>query len=243
LLSPFRADIADGVIVVSHEVRRYHLRQDGPIFKRRNAATATTPAPSRHRRTLFASCVRAKRVAGMIDAKQTLRIVERSARLLTASPAGGLHALRQQAWQPATAPFPLHTVATLVSALPAIALQVADTLADAVLAPELGRVLLNVILLAAEALPAGGSIDVAGDAADLFIRITGPGAAWPSGYAAMLHDSEAALAALTTEHGWQAGLTTLLAMEADLRLSMVMPPMRGAAPPMLHLRAENSPVL
>jgi hypothetical protein len=49
-----------------------------------------------------------------------------------------------------------------------------------------GRVILNLIVLACDCLPKGGTIVLIGEPDDLLIRIDGPGAAWPPGFAAAL---------------------------------------------------------
>jgi histidine phosphotransferase ChpT len=89
-------------------------------------------------------------------------------------------------------------------------------------APATSRIVLNLILLAGDGLPRGGMITLAGEAADLFIRIDGPGAAWPSGLVSCMHDEAAAIAALTSARSVQMPLTVLLAMSRKVRLSPVL---------------------
>lgn len=108
---------------------------------------------------------------------------------------------------------------------------------EAELPPPVARVALNMILLGAESLPRGGEINIAGDPDDLFLRIDGPGAAWPSGMALCLADQDSATSALTTSPALQMPLTALLAHGLGLRLSFLMALSAGGGPPPLRLRA------
>jgi hypothetical protein len=147
-------------------------------------------------------------------------------------------ALRRAAWLPTAETLPLSAIEDLATGLPGGVQLETDNLAQpAVFSPEAGRVLLNLLLLAADSLPGGGSVALAGSAEDVFVRITGPGAAWPANVAALVHDEAAALTALPTEAGMQSALAVLLARQAGLRLSLVIPPNRQPAPPILRLSA------
>lgn len=102
------------------------------------------------------------------------------------------------------------------------------------------RLGLNVLLLAAEALPAGGVIEAAGQPdQDMVVRIHGPRAAWPPGLAAMLADPGPAWDSLRNadpamgSRRLQAPLTALVAQAAGLRVSLLMGPQAEAAPPLL----------
>ena len=99
----------------------------------------------------------------------------------------------------------------------------------------LGRILLNSLLLAADSLPKGGTIRLAGGAGDVFIQIDGPNAAWPAGTAVCVTDPAEAHQAL---QAWQAprmALTAVLAHVSGIRLSMVFSPHPGLYPPILRL--------
>lgn len=98
-----------------------------------------------------------------------------------------------------------------------------------------GRIICNLLLLAAEALPGGGVIALAGSGDDLFVRVSGPRAAWPAGLAVWFNDEAAAHEALFSEQSLQGALTALLARAAGLRLSMVLPPTGGDVAPILRL--------
>jgi len=86
----------------------------------------------------------------------------------------------------------------------------------------IARVSLNVIMLAADALPGGGTITIspAADAA-MSARISGPGAAWPAALAACLADPSGIAARLAGERRPQAHLTVLLAAGASVRLGFL----------------------
>jgi len=106
--------------------------------------------------------------------------------------------------------------------------------------PSAARLTLNVLLLAAESLPAGGVVAVAGDPEqDLVVRIDGPRAAWPPGLAGMLADPADARTCLRDCDGiaaarvLQAPLTALIAHAAGLRLTLLLGPATEAAPPLL----------
>ena len=63
----------------------------------------------------------------------------------------------------------------------------------------LGRLVLNVLLLAADSLPEGGEVILAGATDDLFVRIAGAAAAWPAGMALCLANETEAQTALGDE--------------------------------------------
>jgi hypothetical protein len=144
--------------------------------------------------------------------------------------------LRQAAWTPPHAPLPLGQLTALARGLPDRAgLDAAPLDLGTVFSPETGRIVLNLLLLGADSLPGGGVILLAGSADDLFIRITGPAAAWPVGLALCLADEAAARSALTDPAVMQMALTALLAHASGCRLSVLMSPRPGAEPPMLRL--------
>ncbi len=105
--------------------------------------------------------------------------------------------------------------------------------------PNAARLALNVLMLAAESLPSGGVVTLAGDPqAEMQITISGPRAAWPAGLAAFLVDDARAWAALMAEdieasRTMQGPLTALIARAAGIRLSMLMASDAEAAPPLL----------
>lgn len=111
---------------------------------------------------------------------------------------------------------------------------------DGFFAPAAARLGLNVLLLATEALPAGGVVEVAGQPdQDIVVRIHGPRAAWPTGLAGMIADPAAAIEVLRRADGvaaartMQAPLTVLMAHTSGQRISLLMGPQAEAAPPLL----------
>jgi hypothetical protein len=107
------------------------------------------------------------------------------------------------------------------------------------IAPAPARVLVNLLVLADEALAGHGVIALAGDPArEIVVTIEGPRAAWPAGFAAMLVDPEAAWRGVTTAGG--AGgrpplgaVTALVARDSGLRLSMLLATPGPANAPLL----------
>ncbi len=91
-----------------------------------------------------------------------------------------------------------------------------------------GRLVLNLLLLAANSLPQGGVLRLDGGAGDLIARLHGPQAAWPAGLIGMLADAATAWQALGNPRTLQAPLTALLARHHGLRLTVLLP--TGPAP-------------
>ena len=107
--------------------------------------------------------------------------------------------------------------------------------------PAAARLLLNLVLLGSEALPAGGTVVLSGSPLhDVLIEIGGPRAAWPAGFASALADEQAAWDALERPLAMQSSLTALLARSFPYRLSFLM---SGAphetAPPLLLTLAPH----
>jgi histidine phosphotransferase ChpT len=146
--------------------------------------------------------------------------------------------LRRTAWGPDGDPMPLTRVQRLAGGLPEQVTVDASALDQSAVFPAAtGRIVLNLLLLAAESLPSGGTVVLAGDPADLFVRITGPAAAWPTGIAVCLSDETEARSALTERRSLQMALTALLAHAAGIRLSVLMSPTARNEPPILRLGA------
>ncbi len=101
--------------------------------------------------------------------------------------------------------------------------------------PHVARLLLNVVLLATEGLPHGGTIVVAQPASDqLVVQLRGSRAASPARFTAMLDDA-ATGSADTREI--QAVLTTLMARNAGIALTL--PPGHEAVRLLIGLRAPT----
>jgi len=150
--------------------------------------------------------------------------------------------LLRAAWAAQPGPFAMATLPELAEGLPGrhrIRLDFSDLAPTPDFAPEAGRLVLNLLLLAAEALPAGGTLFLSGEAGrEVLLRVAGPRAAWPAGLAGYLVDPESAWAALADPRALQAPLTALLAAQAGLRLAVLLPggAMTGVPPLLLDLR-------
>jgi histidine phosphotransferase ChpT len=114
---------------------------------------------------------------------------------------------------------------------------------DAEFTPGAGRLLLNILLLAAESLPGGGIVALSGTpASSVVVTIAGPRAAWPPGLGTCLSDETAGWAAGITARHLQAPLTALIAREHGIRLSMLMSAASGSdasLPPLLLSFADH----
>ena len=104
----------------------------------------------------------------------------------------------------------------------------------ALFTPGGGRLLLNVLMLAAESLPRGGTVVLRGGAAEgLVVLLDGPMAAWPDSLPGLIADPQSAAALLQTAspRDVQAPLTVMMAATGGHRLSLLL----GAAvmPPLL----------
>ncbi len=106
--------------------------------------------------------------------------------------------------------------------------------------PAAARVALNVLMLAADCLPGGGVVSMAGDPAqDLLVTLDGPRGAWPPGFAAFLANDDHAWLALRDTAGVEASralqgpLTALIARVCGIRLSLLMAASAEGAPPLL----------
>jgi histidine phosphotransferase ChpT len=136
--------------------------------------------------------------------------------------------LLRAAWGPETDPVALPVLIQLAApplAARRIDLDVRSLPPDCRFPPAVARVVLNLIVLAGDCLPKGGTIVLLGEPSDLLIRIDGEHAAWPAGFAACMNDEAAALAALgvlASAQSAQMPLTALLALSRKLRLSPVL---------------------
>ncbi len=100
--------------------------------------------------------------------------------------------------------------------------------------PHAARLLLNVLLLATEGLPRGGTIVVGQPASDqLAVQLQGDRAAWPASFAAMLDDTATSAADMREV---QATLTALMARDAGITLTL--PPAHATVRLLIGLRAS-----
>jgi hypothetical protein len=144
--------------------------------------------------------------------------------------------LLEAAWGPADQPISLHQLAHMAHGLPDHIAVNLSALPPAIVFPaSLGRIVLNILLLAADSLPEGGQIMLAGTPEDLFIRIDGPAAAWPTGMAICLANEAEAQSALTDGRHPQMALTVQLAHTAHIRLSALLASHTQSEPAILRL--------
>jgi histidine phosphotransferase ChpT len=144
--------------------------------------------------------------------------------------------LQRTAWGASDHPIGLIELAALAESLPpSIVVDLSALPPDTVFAAASGRMVLNLLLLAADSLPVGGTVILAGEAGDLFVRIAGHEAAWPPGMALCLANEAEAQTALTDGRNVQMALTALLAHASGIRLSSLVPPFARAEPAILRL--------
>ena len=146
-------------------------------------------------------------------------------RLLRAAWAGGAEATDPIGLRALCAGLPRHVRADLDGVSP-----------HAQFAAPCVRVLLNLLLLAAEGLPKGGLVAVSEAAPDaVLVVLRGQDAAWPPGLAAWMADAAPAWRAAESAgpRALQGPLTALLAHAAGLRLSFAFAGETEAAPPVL----------
>ena len=119
----------------------------------------------------------------------------------------------------------LHGFADCLSSSRRVRLDLTGLVPGSAFPPPAARVILNLVLLAAESLPGGGTVALSGSSADsILVTIAGPRAAWPAGFATWLHDEFGGL-------GGDGGRSAAPPGAADgaagpglgLRLSMLMP--------------------
>ncbi len=154
--------------------------------------------------------------------------------------------LLRAAWGPAETgldPARLQDLALGVPGVDRMRLDLSALPLGSVFSPALSQVLLNLVLLAAESLPRGGTLalaEAAGNGTALVALISGPRATWPEGFGAMLGDEAAARAAIVGPRNLTAPLLALLARALGVRLSLLMPARkaRRRGPPPLLIEAE-----
>jgi len=116
-----------------------------------------------------------------------------------------------------------------------IAIDAAAFGGDSAFSAEAARAALAALVVAAEALPRGGTIRCRGGAADFALTLEGPAAAWPSHLTAVLGGAEPVSAALEGgARGLMGPFLVLAAAEAGLRPRLLL----GAGVPLLRLAAE-----
>jgi len=145
-------------------------------------------------------------------------------------------ALRRAAWGPEGEPLPLARMRSLARGLPDhIGVDASALAQGTVFTAPAGRIVMNLLLLAADSLPHGGTVMLAGSADDLFVRIAGPNAAWSPGMAVCLANETEARFALNQWQNPQMALTALLAHAAGIRLSVLLASAAQTEPAILRL--------
>ena len=146
--------------------------------------------------------------------------------------------LQRATWGPTAGPLDLPALRNLVHGMPHAARCTIDFSAlpdDTIFPPPFVRVLLNLLLLAGDAMNGAGEVTLAGSGTDIIVAIAGARAAWPAGLAGCLASEAGAWAALHDARSLQAPLTALLARSFGLRLSLLMPGGPGGPAPPLRL--------
>ncbi len=150
------------------------------------------------------------------DAAEALAIASEAASALVAR----LQLLRA-AWAGDCGPMDRTRLVELAAGLPPRVKADLSGLADVTFDGGVARILLNLLLLGAEALPGGGQVALAGDSGmGIIVAVNGPSVRWDSGLAAILLDP---LAAFPSEpRTIQMPLTARLVRAAGLRLSFLL---------------------
>jgi histidine phosphotransferase ChpT len=138
--------------------------------------------------------------------------------------------LVRAAWGGGESALALSDLRALAAGLPGrdIRLDLSGLTVDAMVPAAAARVVLNLLMLAAEALAGQGVVALAGDPSrEILLTIEGPRAAWPPGFAAMLVDECTAWAGVGIDRPGgprtpQTVLTALIAHASGLNLSMLM---------------------
>lgn len=104
-----------------------------------------------------------------------------------------------------------------------ITLDLATLPRDYAFAPGTGRLVLNLLLLAPEILPRGGTIVLVEAGAALLLRPTGPRAAWPAGFAGYLVNPQATRTAAATPRTVLGLWIALLAAHLGVRAALLLP--------------------
>jgi histidine phosphotransferase ChpT len=135
--------------------------------------------------------------------------------------------LLRAAWAEGTGEMGLEELLTLAEGMPGARRVQIDTSAlkpEAVFAGPAARLLLNVLMLGAESLPAGGRLVLIGSPTqEIAVLLEGARAGWPPMLVQCLVDEAGAWSALTSARAVQAPLTALIARYSGLGLSFMLP--------------------
>ncbi len=154
------------------------------------------------------------------EAEEALAIAGEAAAALVAR----LRLLRA-AWAGDSGPLERSQIEELAGGLPARVRTDLAGLTDTVFDGQTARLLLNLVMLGAEALPAGGEVALSGGLpAGIVLAVSGPSVAWHAGLGPAMLD----LAAAPGEpRAVQIPLTLRLVQAAGLRLSFLLPSVPG----------------
>ena len=149
--------------------------------------------------------------------------------------------LLRVAWGGGGGPMTIDEVAALAAGLPgrSLRLDFGELHAERQFSAPAARLVLNALMLAAEALPGGGVIQLSGDTQrQVMLQLSGNGASWPPGFIGYIADPLAAERALeqeggTTARNLQGPLLAVLAPSLGLRISVLLGAGVEAAPPLL----------
>lgn len=138
--------------------------------------------------------------------------------------------LLRAAWAGDCGPMGRAGLAELAAGLPPRVKPVLDGLADVTFDGRVARVLLNMLLLGADALPFGGHVALAGRPdAGIVLTVSGPSVRWNAELASVLLDPAGGHG--STPRTVQMPLTARLATAAGLRLSFLLAPGAGSQDP------------
>lgn len=135
--------------------------------------------------------------------------------------------LFRAAWGPAADAMTMGEVCDIATGLPLtrrVRVELGAIGRDRRFRPASARLLLNLLMLGVESLGGEGTLHLAeAPGGDVILRITGPRAAWPTGFATQLADRSAAHLAIdaASPRDLQGPLTALLAHDGELRLAVL----------------------
>lgn len=136
-------------------------------------------------------------------------------------------ALARACWGPATPRLTGRDIANLAERLPGahrLRLDLSGLPRRMALSALMGRVVLNVLMLASESLPRGGVIAITEQADGILISMNGTHAGWPREFSRLVDRPEAAWAALSTPKRVLPPLVVMIAAQAGIHLSFQTSP-------------------
>ncbi len=146
--------------------------------------------------------------------------------------------LQRATWGPTGGPLDLPALRSLAEGLPharRCTIDLSGLPDNTTFAAPFARVVLNLLLLAGDAVNGAGTVTLTGSGTDLIVAIAGPRAAWPAGLAGCLISEAGAWAAIRDARSLQMPLTALFARAFGLRLSLLIPAGAGGPAPPLRL--------